>query len=184
MVDLGVRRRWGCSWNSVSRGIICYLTCISHKFLLNSGPCRVTNSNATTFHIHSWNEKANVFFVDQPIGVGFSYADYGEYVVSSYCVKFLRSLKVTRWVSEYYRRGSQGHCFVRRDLLRTLHAIQRSTVPHGRRILRGKSGIASCPLLSDRPFRVNMCLPLQLMFTIKTPSSLKQDSLRSTSAPS
>ncbi|KAH8081981.1 alpha/beta-hydrolase [Cristinia sonorae] len=44
------------------------------------GPCRVTQPNATTFNPYAWNENANIFFVDQPIGVGFSYADYGEYV--------------------------------------------------------------------------------------------------------
>ncbi|KAJ7122654.1 serine carboxypeptidase [Mycena crocata] len=45
------------------------------------GPCRVVNaSNGTVFHPESWNSNANIFFIDQPIGVGFSYADYGEYV--------------------------------------------------------------------------------------------------------
>ena len=47
------------------------------------GPCRVTNSDNSTFNPYSWNEKANVFFIDQPIGVGFSYAEYEEYVVST-----------------------------------------------------------------------------------------------------
>lgn len=42
----------------------------------------MTGPDNVTFNPHSWNEHANVFFIDQPIGVGFSYADYGEYVVS------------------------------------------------------------------------------------------------------
>ncbi|KAJ7909462.1 Alpha/Beta hydrolase protein [Mycena leptocephala] len=39
------------------------------------------DANGTSFHPESWNTNANIFFVDQPIGVGFSYADYGESVV-------------------------------------------------------------------------------------------------------
>lgn len=44
------------------------------------GPCRVLDANGTKFHPESWNSNANIFFVDQPIGVGFSYAEYGETV--------------------------------------------------------------------------------------------------------
>lgn len=45
------------------------------------GPCRINDNNGTHFHPESWTEKANIFFVDQPIGVGFSYANHGERVV-------------------------------------------------------------------------------------------------------
>ncbi|KAJ7117630.1 Alpha/Beta hydrolase protein [Mycena epipterygia] len=45
------------------------------------GPCKLVNAdNGTVFHPESWNSNANIFFIDQPIGVGFSYADYGETV--------------------------------------------------------------------------------------------------------
>ncbi|KAJ7479723.1 Alpha/Beta hydrolase protein [Mycena latifolia] len=48
------------------------------------GPCRVVNAaNGTVFHRESWNSNANIFFIDQPIGVGFSYAEYGETVSST-----------------------------------------------------------------------------------------------------
>ncbi|KAF9481273.1 alpha/beta-hydrolase [Pholiota conissans] len=44
------------------------------------GPCRILDGNGTKFHPESWNSNVNVFFIDQPIGVGFSYAEYGETV--------------------------------------------------------------------------------------------------------
>ncbi|KAJ7223362.1 Alpha/Beta hydrolase protein [Mycena pura] len=47
------------------------------------GPCRISDGNGTKFHRESWNTNANIFFVDQPIGVGFSYADYGESVATT-----------------------------------------------------------------------------------------------------
>ncbi|KAJ7649434.1 serine carboxypeptidase [Mycena polygramma] len=47
------------------------------------GPCRISDANGTSFHPESWNTNASIFFVDQPIGVGFSYADYGETVATT-----------------------------------------------------------------------------------------------------
>ncbi|KAH9480109.1 Carboxypeptidase S1 [Psilocybe cubensis] len=40
------------------------------------GPCRITNdSSSVTHNPFSWNNEANVLYIDQPVGVGFSYGD-------------------------------------------------------------------------------------------------------------
>ncbi|KAH9855500.1 serine carboxypeptidase [Lenzites betulinus] len=44
------------------------------------GPCRVTGPNATEPFKYAWNTNANIFFIDQPVDVGFSYAEHGETV--------------------------------------------------------------------------------------------------------
>jgi carboxypeptidase C (cathepsin A) len=38
------------------------------------GPCRITNNSASvTLNPFSWNNNANLLFIDQPVGVGFSH---------------------------------------------------------------------------------------------------------------
>ncbi|KIM38249.1 hypothetical protein M413DRAFT_420804 [Hebeloma cylindrosporum] len=40
------------------------------------GPCRITNdSSSVTHNPFSWNNNANVLYIDQPVGVGFSHGD-------------------------------------------------------------------------------------------------------------
>jgi carboxypeptidase C (cathepsin A) len=42
--------------------------------LQEHGPCRINNdSSAVTRNPYSWNNEANVLYIDQPVGVGFSH---------------------------------------------------------------------------------------------------------------
>jgi cathepsin A (carboxypeptidase C) len=51
--------------------------------LMELGPCRVTPGGAgTEYNKFSWNEKANLLFLDQPVNAGFSWTD-GDQVAST-----------------------------------------------------------------------------------------------------
>ncbi|EIW75294.1 carboxypeptidase Y [Coniophora puteana RWD-64-598 SS2] len=46
---------------------------------MENGPCRaITPDGEISYHSDSWNTNANVIYIDQPVGVGFSYSDAGE----------------------------------------------------------------------------------------------------------
>jgi carboxypeptidase C (cathepsin A) len=47
--------------------------------LAENGPCHVQKNLTTSINEYSWNKEANVIWLDQPTGVGFSYGPKDEY---------------------------------------------------------------------------------------------------------
>ena len=81
------------------------------------GPCRISNASGPHYHPESWTETANIFFVDQPVGVGYSYADYGETVVRAYMNLLSMPRKLTWECPEHHRGSCCGYRCFRRHLL-------------------------------------------------------------------
>ena len=54
-------------------------TAFIQGLLMELGPCIVNpGGNGTRINKHSWNNKANIIFLDQPVNTGFSWTDGKE----------------------------------------------------------------------------------------------------------
>jgi carboxypeptidase D len=65
--------------------------------LMEIGPYRVNKDGTLRLQDGSWDEFANVLFVDQPVGTGFSYVDTNSYVhemdeMAEQMITFLKKL--------------------------------------------------------------------------------------------
>jgi hypothetical protein len=106
------------------------LQLISHTL---AGPCNVDGPSSTRPNPYSWTNTANVLFLDQPIGVGFSYSDDDTVVVSPASMSWTW-LKSSCPVDD---RGSCERCRrVRLYPLGVLLAVPEPAVLHCRRVLR------------------------------------------------
>ena len=62
---------------------------------MENGPCTILQKGGPVYNKYSWTSNASVFWVDQPVGVGFSYASYGESVVCNMFSCHERSVYLT-----------------------------------------------------------------------------------------
>lgn len=101
------------------------------------GPCvfREEGEEEPSFNSYSWNEKANVLFIDQPVGMFVSYFPY--------CIKIdIKSYRC--WIQLCGIRRASGdnwggerrYCRFSRYLLQLFRGIQRKATSHGGRVLR------------------------------------------------
>ncbi|KAH8824464.1 peptidase S10, serine carboxypeptidase [Flagelloscypha sp. PMI_526] len=78
--------------------------------LTELGPCTIVNSTSVKWNEYGWNSETNILFIDQPIGVGYSYSEYNE-VVDSWeaAVDMARFVAIFFEASEFGLQGRELH---------------------------------------------------------------------------
>ena len=90
-----------------------------------------------TSNPYSWNNYANVMYVDQPVGTGFSYADhYSDYVTDETGVA--EDMYQVRLLTLYDLLVTDGllQFLVLAKVLRAIPSVQQVAFLHHRRVLR------------------------------------------------
>lgn len=79
--------------------------------LMEVGPYRLKNDNTLGYNEGSWDEFANMLFVDQPVGTGFSYVNTDSYLheLDEMSAQFVTFLK--KWFELFpeYERDDVGY---------------------------------------------------------------------------
>ncbi|KAL5528101.1 hypothetical protein ACEPAF_7237 [Sanghuangporus sanghuang] len=65
------------------------------RLFQENGPCRIdANGSSTSPNPYSWNNNANMIFIDQPVGAGYSYGDLKVYSTNDAAVAMWKTLQI------------------------------------------------------------------------------------------
>ncbi|KAF8323717.1 serine carboxypeptidase [Clavulina sp. PMI_390] len=125
----------------------------STGLFMENGPCRVNeHGNATSHHKYAWNDRANIVFIDQPVNVGFSYADHS--------IDVMTTVEAARAINDFVRVFFEAFSSLKG---RALHLTGESYAGHylpvfGSAILDGNDRINSSSLSSSSgsPVPINL----------------------------
>lgn len=78
------------------------------------GPYRVKDDQTLEYNEGSWDEFANMLFVDQPVGTGFSYVNTDSYIheLDEMSAQFITFLEKWFEIFPEYERDDVGRCLL------------------------------------------------------------------------